>query len=98
MAPRLGQSDVTLTIVAEIGDGTDLDQRLRKLGPDLVIVGQVDAARLPAGLVPAPVQAVGLSADLTRLLGPEPDDAAELTPTNLAAALIAAAGRTGPRS
>ncbi|HLY57852.1 MAG TPA: hypothetical protein VKS60_19980 [Stellaceae bacterium] len=95
---RLQQSDVSLTIALEIADDRGIAERLQTAAPDLVIVGQVDAEHLPPGLAPVPVPVLALSTDMTRLLGPKPDDVAELTPASLAAALLAIAQTRDPTS
>ena len=81
-------SRASLRIIAEIAASRGAAQRLRDLAPDVVVVG-------PAGGVPwlhaAAVRAMlprarvlALSADLTRVLGPDDGDDAEFTPDALA--------------
>jgi hypothetical protein len=79
---------VTVSILPEIADPTDIGGRLRELAPDIVIVGPVGAASsLVAESAPSHTRVLFLSADLTHILGPNPGDIAPFAPETLAARL-----------
>jgi hypothetical protein len=94
---RLEQYGIRLSILAEIADVASLGGRLAELAPDLAIMGQAAITRLPAGMMAPSIPALVLSADLSHIAGPGPDDMAPLTPESLVAALravIESDGRT----
>jgi hypothetical protein len=94
---RLEQYDIRLSILAEISDVASVGGRLAELIPDLAIVGQAAASRLTAGMIASSIPVLVLSADLSYIAGPGPNNAAPLTPESLIAALravITSNGRT----
>lgn len=80
-------SRVGLCIVAELADPESACERLRELAPDVVIAGPDDTARpLNVALIRVMLpraRVLALSADLTRLLGPDEGDIDEFTPDTL---------------
>jgi hypothetical protein len=86
---RLEQYGIRLSILAEIADVESVGGRLAELAPDLAIVGYAAISRLPTEITASSVPVLVLSADLSHIGGPGPDDLASLTPENLVAALRA---------
>jgi hypothetical protein len=77
---------VAITILPEFADPADIGDRLRNLVPDIVIIGPVGAVpSLNATSTPSRTRVLTLSADLTNIIGPDPDDIAPFTPEILAA-------------
>ena len=87
---RLAAADVRLSIVAELGDLPD-GTWLSKTSANLIVIRQGAAPPADRGATPV----LALSSDLSRLLGPGPDDVADLTPETLAAALLEVSAREG---
>jgi hypothetical protein len=83
-APRLEAAGVRLSIVAAINQPADIVARLNDLAPAAIIATQ-DGARL---LPPGQTRLLTLSADLSRIFGPKPDDIVLLTPEGLSARLL----------
>jgi hypothetical protein len=81
-------SDIALSIIAEIGHPRRIAARLRRLAPHVVILGPTGQSP-PWGkaALPPHTRVLTLSADLTRVDGPGPEDSALLTPDVLAGLL-----------
>lgn len=77
---RIKQPHARLSIVAEINELEHLPQELREMKPDLVIFGPAsDAAQRAATSVAARARVLTLSANLSSVSGPGPDDVDSLT-------------------
>jgi hypothetical protein len=73
------------TVLVEIAEPADANERLRKLNPDVVIIGPLSAAwHLAAAAATQHPRVLSLSPDLGQILGPDTDDIAPFTPETLA--------------
>ena len=76
---------VSVSVLVEIAEPGDASERLRKLDPDVVIIGSTSAAWPPAAVAAAPhARVLSLSPDLSHILGPDADDVVPFTPDALA--------------
>jgi hypothetical protein len=89
---RAENTGVALSIIADLDDPHDLDERLALLMPDLLIFGPAAAARAPHTRLPPGTRKLTLSPDLAQILGPADGETAALTPEILAERLRRIAG------
>jgi hypothetical protein len=88
VASRAEASGFALSIVAEICNPTNIGERLRRLDPDIVIVGSAGAASLIGAAVIVPrARVLTLSADLAHIHGPGKGESVAFTPEVLAESL-----------
>jgi hypothetical protein len=83
-ASHLGADGIVLSIITDIDESCDINEKLGRVSPDLIILGpRVASLALDKGL-PVRIRKLTLSSDLTQILGPEESESDPLTPASFA--------------
>jgi len=87
VAARAEKVGVILSIIAEIDDCAQINERLSMLAPDLIIFGPSAGIARDSIILPPGTRMLTLTHDLSRVLGPREGESAPLTPDFLAQCL-----------